>query len=286
MRNGAADWISALLDPGANVSSRDRPAVLAALALCGPLSGQTPPIPSSTRDKACFGRILELAPCLYAQVDRKISARGVVHLCELTLGTSIVSANVFGAFQIQHPSVASQPFAYPPRVPGAGGGDIMEALCAEVLANHGLPAMKLDTDGWPVWSSRAHLSLNGGKMNPLKLYGDILLPAAPHNILVSVKSEAARERFIVSGNRLESIGFGFFNEADEFWTVNRMNLLKRWGFVAVYMPQKTLTEIADELSKRSHSQYAININGRPLYRPLESFGADMARVAGRLTIDL
>lgn len=160
----------------------------------------------------------------------------------------------------------------------------MEALCSEVLTNHGVPHMEVGHDGWPAWVSNSHVSLNGGKLKDLKLYGDILVPAAPHNILISVKSEAARERFVVSGNRLESVGFGFFNDASEFWTTSRMNLLKRWGFSAVYMPKKTLDEIQHHLIEKGTTTHAININGRPLYRDLIQFGDDIASVAGKMSM--
>lgn len=285
MGAGAHSWTEVVDE--ARVRPADRQEFLDALNWYGPLGAAvvhevTPMLAS----KAAFKRILELSPCLYAQINEKVTARGVVHLCEVTLGAPITSANVYQAFQVQHPATGTTPFQYPPRQAGAGGGDIMEALCAEVLSNHGVPAMLTDAAGWPIWSSPGHLSLNAGKLNPLKLYGDLLVPAAPHNLLISVKSEAARERFVVSGNRLESVGFGFFNDASEFWTQNRMNLLKRWGFVAVYMPAQTLALLNEHLAAQGTHQYAININGRPLYRPLEDFGRDIARVVGKLTIDL
>jgi hypothetical protein len=113
-----------------------------------------------------------------------------------------------------------------------------------------------------------------------------LIPAAPHNILISVKSVKARERFLVSGNRLESVGFGFFNQPSEFWSISRMKLFKRWGFVAVYMPQATLTSVSAFLHANGRTDYAININGKPLYRPLSDFTTDMRHVAGRVTLAL
>lgn len=286
MGGGLADWNDVVSHQDAKVRPRDRPAALAALGACGPLGAASPHRPAALPHTAYFGRILALCPCLYAQIDVKVSAPAIVHLCEVTIGARIDSTNVYQAFQIQHPNLPGTPFLHPPRVNEAGGGDIMEALCAEVLTNHGLPPMKLRPDGWPEWESKAHLSLNEGKMHMLKLYGDLLIPAAPHNILVSVKSEAARERFVVSGNRLESVGFGFFNSAAEFWTSNRMNLLKRWGFIAIYMPQTTLDQINARLAAASRESESVNINGRQLYRPLEMFGPDMVRVAGRVTMDL
>jgi hypothetical protein len=144
--------------------------------------------------------------------------------------------------------------------------------------------MTTGDDGWPEWRSPSHLSLNAGKMTPLKMYGDILIPAAPHNLLISVKSVAARERFLVSGNRLESVGFGFFDDPSEFWSVSRMNLFKRWGFTAIYMPRDTRVAIEDHLISAGNSSFAINVNGRPLYRALDDFGSDMRKVAGRSSL--
>ncbi len=287
MGHGAPSWKDVVESADARIRGVDQAKIMTALAALGPIgSPASAGIFDELVDRDPFKRLLELAPCLYSQIPTKVSARGVVHLCEVTLGVPITSSNVYDAFQVQHPHISGLTYLNPPVTEGAGGGDIMEAFCAEVLANHGVPAMATDTAGWPKWSSPAHLSLNSGKMSPLKLYGDLLIPAAPHNILISVKSEAARERFVVSGNRLESVGFGFFNEANEFWTTNRMNLLKRWGFIAVYMPRSTLDQLNQHLKDEGTEQYAININGRRLYRSLEEFGDDMFRVAGKLTTDL
>lgn len=284
MGHGLDSWADVVASPQAKIQSKDQADLLLALAACGPLDSGLVAFPEGVVNRAPFQRLLRLCPCLYAQVPTKISARGVVHLCEVTLQQSIVSSNVYQAFQIQHPGAGTAPYRYPPAVSGAGGGDIMEAPCSEVLENHGVPHMDIDNHGWPQWSTKAHVSLNAGKMQPLKLYGDILVPCAPHNLLVSVKSEAARERFVVSGNRLESVGFGFFNDPSEFWTSSRMNLLKRWGFSAIYMPDNTLHAIDVHLAQKGTSSNAININGRPLFRSLSDFGGDIARIAGALSM--
>lgn len=282
---GLASWGEVVTHPSLKIRLADRARILAALNTCGDL-GTFGAVPQDVLGTAAFRRVLTAAPCLYSQLPVKVTARAVVHLCEITLGCDIVSSNVYEAFKIQHPTRNHVSFTYPPLNSGAAGGDIMEALCSEVLENHGIPHMILDGDGWPAWDSKSHVSLNTGKMRPLKLYGDILIPCAPHNLLVSVKSEAARERFVVSGNRLESVGFGFFSDANEFWTSSRMNLLKRWGFVAVYMPEETLREIQDHLRQAGTESDAININGRPLFRALSEFGGDMCRVAGRLSMTI
>lgn len=170
-------------------------------------------------------------------------------------------------------------------ITGAAAGDIAEALCGQVLTASGVPHMRLKADGWPLWASASHVSLNSGRMSRLKLYGDLLIPAAPHNVLISVKTEAARERLVVSGNRLESVAFGFFTDPNEFWSETRPNLYRRWGFSAIYMPNLTLREVGDHI-RRSGRPQPTNINGRPLYRPLAEFGPDMLRIAGRVSFDL
>src|SRR5690606_6031238 len=120
--------------------------------------------------------------------------------------------------------------------------------------------------------------LNKGKLQHLKMYGDFLVPCGPHNLFVSVKSEAARERLLLSGNRLESVGFGFFKDANEFWTPSRIRLYKRWGFAAIYMPTDTHAELMGELENRGLVSAALNANGNPLYRDLSAFGSDMRAV--------
>jgi len=239
--------------------------------------------------QAGFKRVLRRAPCLFAQVKSGLTAQGIVHLTEITMNEAINSNNVQRAFRIQHPrKFPSDHYLYPPAstTGSPGAGDITEALCSELLGNHEVPAMGLDQNGYPDWKTPSHVSLNHGKFAPLKLYGDLLIPAAPHNVLISVKTEAARERLVVSGNRLESVGFGFFNEPEEFWTSSRINLYKRWGFIAIYMPRSTLDRIVDKLESEDRTHENKNINGNDLFRPLEAFGGDMYRVAGQLTTEL
>lgn len=156
----------------------------------------------------------------------------------------------------------------------------MEMLCSEVLNSAGIPSMELDEEQWPEWRMPGHILINSGRMGILKALGDILIPCAPTNLVISVKSEAARERLLYSANSIEGIGFGFFSEAREFWTVSRMTLYKRMGFSAIYMPKKTHKEIFHHM-KKEEKKHAVNINGSDLYRPLDQFGDDMRRVVGR-----
>lgn len=284
MGHGLSSWIEVVDHDSIRIQERRKQDILDALAPIGELRCNHH-INQRILTSAPFKRLLDACPCLYAQLEVKVTALAVVHLCEITLNQSISSDNVYNAFRVQHPSNGGD-FLYPPRIQGASGGDIMEKLCSEVLTNHGIPIMDLDAAGWPMWGHKHHLSLNDGAMRVLKLYGDILIPCAPHNLLISVKSEAARERFVVSGNRLESVGFGFFNDPSEFWTKNRIRMLKRWGFLAVYMPSETHNAIIAHLATEGHNGQNQNINGTPLFRSLEQFGPDMKRVAGKLSMSL
>jgi hypothetical protein len=65
-----------------------------------------------------------------------------------------------------------------------------------------------------------------------------------------------------------------------------MLLFKRMGFSAIYLPDTTHAAIFAKLKEREHENFAVNLNGTLLYRPLSIFGSDMRRVAGRSSFDL
>ena len=90
----------------------------------------------------------------------------------------------------------------------------MEMLCSEVLTSSGIPVMPQRADKWPLWEMPGHILLNEGKMASLQALGDILIPCGPTNLLISIKSEVARERLLYSANSIEGIGFGFFKEPE------------------------------------------------------------------------
>jgi len=242
---------------------------------------RTPPRANKSR----LERLLEYCPCLFNQIDEKPTARAIVHLCELALGTRITDKNVAQAFAVQHPKTPG--WKYPPAVPFKGmGGAVMEFLCSEVLTSGGIPPMQIGPDRWPEWTIPGHIPLNQGKMSELKALGDILIPCAPTNIIISVKSEKAKERLLYSANSIEGIGFGFFDTPNEFWTIRRMQLFKRMGFSAIYMPDATLSLLNDELTRKDRHTFAVNINGTALYRPLSQFTGDMLRIVGKSAFDL
>jgi hypothetical protein len=235
------------------------------------------PLPPLTA--AAIGRLLRLCPCLFNQVDLAPTARAIVHFCELTLGERITAENVHRAFLIQHPRAPG--FNPAPLRECARGGTVMEFLCSEVLTSAGIPAMQPNADGWPEWRMPGHVLLNEGRMQTLQALGDILIPCAPTNLVISVKSEVARERLLYSANSIEGIGFGFFKEPEEFWTASRMALYKRMGFTAIYMPDATCDAVMERVIRDANERHAVNINGTSLYRPLSAFGQDMVRVVGR-----
>lgn len=281
MGNGHTGWAEVVDEPYMRLTGKRRTNVLSALdayfsaAPTGTPIKQPPPAAGET-----LGRLFELCPCLFTQIDERITASGVVHLCELTLGEPITSANAYQAYLVQHPK-EGPPFKYPANRLSERGGDVMEMLCSEVLTNAGIPAMVARRGEWPVWRMPGHILMNNGNMQVLKALGDVLIPCAPTNLIVSVKTEAAKERLLYSANSIEGIGFGFFKHAKEFWTTSRMMLFKRMGFAAIYLPDHVCAAIWSKLATESREQYAVNINGTALYRPLSTFGDDMNKVVGK-----
>jgi hypothetical protein len=283
MGGGAANWKEVIDSDALNTGRADKAQLLTALSAFQELTNTARRLPSPTPIKALRDRLLRWCPCLYNQIDIRCSPEGVVHLCELTLNARITSANVSAAFDIQHPT-KPPPFLFEPSQPCTNAGGVMESLCSEVLDNEGIPAMELDENRWPIWRMPGHIKLNAGQMHSVKAFGDILIPAAPSNVIISVKTQAARERLLYSANMIEGVGFGFFDAAKEFWSQSRMNLFKRMGFTAIYLPDSTHNTLQARILEAHLESFAVNINGRDLYRPLSSFGADMRRVVGKTTL--
>lgn len=279
---GAATWTEILALPQIKLKPPLQPAAAAWMVrhFSAPPShpGVPRPLPPDV-PAAVLARLMQLCPCLFNQVDRAPTPRAVVHFCELTLGTQITSANVHQAFLIQHPSAPQ--FNPGPLQECARGGTVMELLCSEVLTSAGIPAMMPGPDLWPAWRMPGHVLMNEGPMQSLQALGDILIPCAPTNLVISVKSEVARERLLYSANSIEGIGFGFFKEPQEFWTASRMSLYKRMGFTAIYMPDATHGQVMQRVEADNNRRHATNINGTELYRPLSIFADDMVRVVGR-----
>lgn len=287
MGGGLPTWQDVAGHVDVRASVGQRAALVAALDANFARAPSNPPIVAAppTGNQALLKRLMSACPCLFNQVTGiTATPRAVAHLCEISLNARITSANVHQAFLVQHPN--SPGFTAPPVIPCTDGGGVMEMLCSEALESAGILRMKLDAAGWPVWTMPGHTLLNEGRMNALRAFGDILIPCGPTNIVISVKSEAARERLLYSSNAIEGVGFGFFNQPQEFWTQERMGLFKRMGFSAIYMPAGTHQAVMSHLTGAGTAGRAVNVNGTALYRPLDDFGADMARVVGKSALDL
>jgi hypothetical protein len=282
----AKDWSLVVDDAYLNLRPIQKADTLALLnSNCKALGSVTSPF-SLPISGAASKRLLELCPCLFTQIDEPPTAAAIVHLCEISLGHKIDCTNVHEAYLVQHPSVGPA-FKFPPVRNYAGvGGTVMEYFCSEVLSNEGIEEMSLSADGWPIWRMPGHVHLNRGKLQELKALGDILIPCAPTNIIISVKTEAAKERLLYSANSIEGIGFGFFRDFREFHTTSRMALFKRMGFSAIYMPVSTYDDLTRHLDAEGTRQFNVNINGKALYRPFTSFGDDMRRIVGKSSIAL
>lgn len=281
--SASAGWSETLDQLGFVIKTEQRELVLSRLEQLGaPGQGE---ISFDRVSARVWVTLLDKAPCLFTQASVACSAQGVVHLAECTIGEDIGPQNVVRAFEIQHPT-KGEPFMVAPLVPCTSAGDVSEALCSSLLASVGVPAMRLDKEKWPIWQMPGHILLNVGKMNATKAFGDILIPAAPTNMIISVKTETAKERLLYSANAIEAVGFGFFKDAKEFWTKSRMRLYKRMGFTAIYMPPETLAAVEANLAEKGLQSHAVNLNGTALYRSLTDFGADMLRIVGKTTLDL
>lgn len=279
---GLADWDQVSHDPRLKLRSFEKTDFVTHMIqyFSLPPSGVATNNPKPPISAAALQRLFRQAPCLHNQIDSVATPHAVVHFCELTLAAEIVSANAWDAFLIQHPSQGPS-FRYPLHRVSGDGGTVMELLCSEILVNEGVPLMPLANDNWPIWNAPGHALLNEGKLRRWKALGDILIPCAPTNLIISVKSQSARERLLYSSNSIEGIGFGFFDQPNEFWTTSRMTLFKRMGFSAIYLPDQTHNAVMSHLKHHGTTIHATNINGKELYRPISVFGTDMLRVAGK-----
>jgi hypothetical protein len=78
----------------------------------------------STWSRKTIDRLVRLCSCLFNQLDLAATAEAIVHLCEISLGAMITSANVYDANQVKYPG--RENFAFPP---------IMPAIACETLAS-------------------------------------------------------------------------------------------------------------------------------------------------------
>jgi hypothetical protein len=146
-------------------------------------------------------------------------------------------------------------------IPAATTGNISERLC-----RYGLEA--------------AIAGPNGGTFDRMPDYwkwvGDFYLLGEPFNLIVSVKSFAARERLLASGsgNLLSpTVGWGLFNEPAEF-SYDRLVSYAYRGFIAIYAPA-ALTQALP-----ANALAFTNINGNPLMRDLATMVPNIQHTMG------
>ena len=154
MGSGAESWLQVVEDQRLRVKPSHQEQLIDNLNSIGPNFGVPRPIP--TKNSALLKRLFQLCPCLFTQLEKKVTAEGIVHLCEIALEKRIDSQNVREAFKIQHPNHGDCGFINAPLVLKTKNtektdvGPITESLCSEVLGNEGIPHVELDNEDWPV----------------------------------------------------------------------------------------------------------------------------------------
>src|SRR5256885_2156959 len=92
MGHGLSDWNAVANDQRIMARRSEIPTLVRNLNSLGALgvAGTSP-----TNNKELLIRLLLWCPCLFTQLSSKVTARAIVHLCEITLGDIINSANVY-----------------------------------------------------------------------------------------------------------------------------------------------------------------------------------------------
>lgn len=117
-------------------------------------------------------------------------------------------------------------------------------------------------------------------------YGDFVLMCLPNNLWLSVKSNFSRERLLASGYTNDILGVGFFQEAKEFTSQVRIRNFQRAGFLAVYCPDVSVSEIQVQNNTNTYDEVVshyqnnggtipANINGKPFIRKLSNLASDL-----------
>ena len=121
----------------------------------------------------------------------------------------------------------------------------------------------------------------------ISAYGDFAAFSLPWNLWISVKSGYAKERLFASGYRNPILGIGFFQDPEgDFKGEIRLRNYKLAGFIAIYLPDKPVTEeqLENNLNtfdavtgyfEGSESNTNPNGNGKAFYRPISQFAKDM-----------
>lgn len=101
--------------------------------------------------------------------------------------------------------------------------------------------------------------------------GDFGVMGYPLSTIISVKSFKTKERLLVSGTgslHAPTIGWGRFDDPKEF-SKERLKAYLFRGFLAIYMPSKTISKLSLE-AKNLNNHY-----GKKLIRSINDFGTDL-----------
>jgi len=126
-------------------------------------------------------------------------------------------------------------------------------------------------------------------------YGDFVLMCLPNNLWISVKSNFAKERLLVSGFGTDIIGVGFFVDSKEFTAGSRVTNHQRAGFLAIYLPDISVdedqirnnTDTYSEVEKHYsdlNTAMPVNNNGEPFYRKLSDLYKDIQQLLSQQDI--
>jgi hypothetical protein len=56
---------------------------------------------------------------------------------------------------------------------------------------------------------------------------------------------------------IEAVGFGFFDQPKESWSQSRMNLFKRMGFTAIYLPDSAHAALTARIVSSHLQSFAV-----------------------------
>jgi hypothetical protein len=109
---GARSWEELLDSPLLKARKIDKPVLLSTLnkdfgPLSSPAVAKNIPVPNA----ALIDQLVRTCPSPVQLARSGSHAEAIVHLCEISLGTTITSANVYDAFRVQYPG--REKFAYP-----------------------------------------------------------------------------------------------------------------------------------------------------------------------------
>lgn len=112
---------------------------------------------------------------------------------------------------------------------------------------------------------------------------DFSIYGHPFNLLISVKSFKAKERLLVSGsgnNLSPTIGWGLFDDYEEWSSENRVRKYLYRSFLAIYIPRDLFNKLPQNVKS------VQNINGKLFIRDASSFISDLRTATVNDAIDI